>query len=134
MAGGRVSDPRRGRKPKAPPAEPPRDEGFHYRTRATQPGPFGDTEEPWEGPLPDVLKRAEADDAAGMAPVIEYRLPGAPWMRWRRPLLIEDLARLGLAHQKDGSKWQITQEGQRRLALAAKGELPPSGWVRASSS
>lgn len=98
-----------------------------YRSRPTLPGPFGDEEPPFEGPLPEVLERAAVDTEAGMAPVIEYRLPGLPWMPWRRPVLVQDLHRLGLAHERTdswtdagGKKrsrsfWVIDPEGQRMI-------------------
>lgn len=123
----RVADPRRGRKPKAPAAVTTADDGRSYRSRPTLPGPFGDDEPPFEGTLAEVLERAKIDREAGMEPVIEYRLPGAPWMRWRRPLTVEDLARLGHAHQEEG-KWKIDAEGERMLRAAERGQLPESMW------
>lgn len=101
--------------PPAPKAEKVEPDPRMYRSRPTLPGPFGDDEPPFEGTLAEVLARHEVDTEAGMAPVIEYRTAGTPWFRWRRPVLVAELARLGLARQTEGSKWQISPEGQRMI-------------------
>ena len=101
--------------PPAPKAEKVEPDPRSYRSRPTLPGPFGDDEPPFYGTRAEVEARALVDTEAGMAPVIEYRLPGTPWMEWRKPVLVADLARLGLARQTEGSKWQISHEGQRMI-------------------
>lgn len=74
---GRVSDPRKGRAPKAAPITEVADPKA-YRSRPTLPGPFGDEEPPYEGTLAEVLERHAVDREAGMDPVLEYRIHGAP--------------------------------------------------------
>lgn len=145
----RVSDPRRGRKAKVPAAVLVKDDGRQYRSRPTLPGPFGDPEPPYQGPLGEVLERAEIDRAGGMEPVVEYRMPGAPWMEWRRPLLLAELEQLGHAREvsrmvkagpstqddtshgfgmREEKRWEITPQGEAMLRAAARGELPISAW------
>lgn len=85
-----------------------------YRSRPTLPGPFGDDEPPFYGTRQEVQERAAVDAEAGMSPVVEYRLPGTPWMPYRQAVTVEELSRLGLARQIE-SRWQIHPEGQRRI-------------------
>lgn len=87
----------------------------HYRSRPTMPGPFGDDEPPFVGTLAEVVARHAADTEGGMEPVLEYRTHGMPWVPYRKPVLVADLALLGLAHQRDGTKWTIDPEGQRMI-------------------
>ena len=101
--------------PPKPKAEKVEDDPRSYRSRATLPGPFGDEEPPFLGTLQEVQERAAVDAEAGMAPVIEYRLPGMPWVPWRQPVLVQDLARRGLARQGESGKWEISPEGQRLI-------------------
>lgn len=89
-----------------------------YRSRTTLPGPFGDDEPPFYGTLQEVQERAAVDAEAGMAPVIEYRIPGTPWMPYRPPVLVADLARQGLARQGESGKWEISPAGQRMIYAA----------------
>lgn len=114
MAGGRVADPRRGKAPKAEVVpEPSR---YLYRSRPTLPGPFG--EEPaTEGTLAEVQARHAMDTDSRLAPVIEYRVPGVPWALWRKPVTVRDLAREGLAQEREG-RWHVLPEGARRLREA----------------
>jgi hypothetical protein len=151
----RVGDPRRGRKAKAPAAVATPDDGRSYRSRPTLPGPFGDDEPPYEGTLAEVLERAEIDREAGMEPVVEYRTAGSPWAAWRRPLMLAELAQLGLAREvtrmvkagastqddqshgygmREEKRWEVTPQGEEMLRAAARGELPMSAWPTARPS
>lgn len=108
------ADPRKAPKVKAPKPEPVKTGGNVYRSRPTLPGPFGDDEPPFYGELHEVLARHAVDVEGGMAPVLEYRFHGCPWVPWRVPVMVEDLSRDGLAHQGERG-WEIDPEGQRRI-------------------
>lgn len=128
MAGGRMSDPRKGGtfKVKAPtPAASP-DERYRYRSRATAPGPFGDVDEPYEGTLADVLDRHADDDEAGLEPIVEYKVPGVTWSPWRRPLLLSELALEGLAHERT----HMVKTAPGEFREVTRWELEPGAWER----
>lgn len=124
----RFGDPRKGRKAKAVKVEALPTDGYAYRSRPTTPGPFGDAEPPFLGPLAAVLERHAVDAELGMEPVLEYRVKGAPWMQYRPPVTMEHLKRLGLAREnsytyvlpatgesKTETRWNIDPEGQRMI-------------------
>lgn len=128
MAGGRMSDPRKGgsfkTKPTAPAAAP--DERYRYRSRATLPGPFGDLDEPYEDTLESVLDRHADDDEAGLEPVVEYKVPGVTWAAWRRPLLLSELATEGLAHERT----HMVKIAPGEVREVTRWELEPGAWER----
>lgn len=106
-----------------------------YRSRPTAPNPFGDIEPPTEGELDAVLARGRADQAAGLAPVIEYRGPVIGWRQYRPVVTCADLARIHLAREttqsyfdskaakmRSTTRWEITAEGQRAISDAASAD------------
>lgn len=120
----------RRRTPAGPKLVPAEDDPRSYRSRATLPGPWGDEEEPYVATLPKVLERHAADTEGGMAPVVEYKLPGTTWMPWHPILRVADLPReqavsmtRTVYHRvtgepRDETRWEIAPQGHRRLLEA----------------
>lgn len=103
-----------------------------FRSRTTAPGPFGDSEPPFEGTLGDVLARGHTDRDTGMAPVIERRVHGAGWLPYRHQVKLTDLRDLALARECDvgslhpatgkrviSKGWWISEAGHRIIGVAA---------------
>lgn len=102
------------RLPPPPKVEAEKPDHRAYRSRPILPGPFGDEEPPFEGTLAEVVARHAVDTEAGMEPVLEYRVHGCPWMPYREPLTVEEVAQLG--HARRGERgWIIDPEGQRMI-------------------
>lgn len=103
-----------------------------YRSRPTAPNPFGQIDPPREGTLAETIRRGRNDRDVGLAPVIEYRVRGAGWQRYRPIVTCDDLRAIHLAREKTESyfdskaakmrtttRWEISPEGQRAISDAA---------------
>ena len=121
---------RRRATPKPEPTEVDRRE---FRSRPTLPGPFGDDEPPFIGTYAEVMERATVDREGDMAPIVEYRVHGIGWVTYRKPVLVDELRRIGLAREKtymvrskatgearEETRWEIDPEGQRMIHEAMR--------------
>jgi len=104
-----------------------------WRSRPTKPGMSGHIERPFYGTEQEVRERAEVDEMAGAAPVIE-QLRGPLYGRPPRDVpTVADLAKLGMAHERtvrvqkpdgtyrDDTRWEISPLGYDVLTDAMLG-------------
>lgn len=103
-----------------------------YRSRPSAANPFGGLDQAFESEsLTDVLAQGRRDRAAGLNPIIEYRVRGATWAPYHPALTVEQLRAHGLAraetvttvNPRTGTTitrtlWTITDRGAEILAVA----------------